>query len=82
MPLAAAATAAAAAEEEESEGELFQWDSEDIQSESDISIESSDSYGYDQVLQSMVSYCTDSEYQDLLSGVDKDEHNEGHKEKN
>ena len=29
----------------------------------------------------MVSYCTDSEYQDLLSGVDKEEFNERHKEK-
>ena len=77
---AAAAVAAAAADaDEESEGELVHTDSEDIQS--DISIESSDSYDYDKVLQSMVSYCTDSEFQDLLSGVDKEEFNERHKAK-
>ena len=78
---AAAAAAAEEEEEEESECELVHSDSEDIQSESDISNESTDSYGYDEVLKSMVSYCTDSEYQDLLSGVDKEEFNERHKEK-
>ena len=36
---------------------------------------------YDQVLQSMVSYGTDFEYQDLLSGVEKEEFNERHKAK-
>ena len=45
----AAAAAITAAAEEESELKLVHSDSEDIQSESDISNESTDSYGYDEV---------------------------------
>ena len=73
--------AAAADADEESEGKLVHSDSEDFQSESDISIGSSESYDYDKEFKSMMPYCTDSEFQDGLSGVDKEEFNEKHKTK-
>ena len=75
---AAAAAATAAAEEEERELDIVHSDSEDI--DSDISNDSTDSYGLDEVYKSIGSFCTDSEYQEL-SGVDREEFNERHKKK-
>ena len=76
---AAAATAAAAAEEEEERKlDIVHSDSEDI--DSDISNDSTDSYGLSDVFKSIGSFCTDSEYQEL-SGVDREAFNERHKKK-
>ena len=63
-------------EEEEEELEMVHSDSEDI--DSDIS---TDSYGFSDVFRSIGAYCTDSEFQELNSGVDREEFNEKTKKK-
>ena len=75
----AALTAAAVAAARSSEDE-FSSDSEDLTSDSDCSVGSRASYDYEEDLQGF-NYVTDSDFQDGLTGMDKQEFNAKHKKK-
>ena len=79
-PREAALVAAAVAAARSSEDEFFHSDSEDLTSDSDCSVGSRASYDYEEDLQGF-NYVTDSDFQDGLTGMDKQEFNAKHKKK-